>query len=108
MRSRCPDHQIDDVTGLFHNDVAGTGAVEVPRRLARQVAAIAIGLQEQHLADASLLDKFHGRGAIRLMPVLETLLENPLGCASGIGDLAAILWSDRHRSFAIHVLANLE
>jgi len=42
------------------------------------------------------------------VPVLEALLENTLGCASGVGDLTTILRRDRHRLFAIHILADLE
>ena len=39
---------------------------------------------------------------------MEALLENTLGCASGVGDLTTILRRDRHRLFAIHILADLE
>src|ERR1700694_5962945 len=108
MRTRGPDHEVDDVAGLLDDVVARARAVEIPERFPRQVPAIAVGLQEQHLSDAAFLDELHRGGAIRIMSQLEARLKDPLSCARGIDYLTAILGRDSHRLFAIHTLADLE
>ena len=87
------------MAGLLDDVVAGARAVEVPENLVGKVASVTIGLQEQHLANAALMDDFHGGSAIRIVAQLEAGLENSLGAFGGVGHHAALLGGQRHGLF---------
>src|SRR5262249_38904026 len=73
-----------------------------------KVAAIAIALQEENLADAALFYEIHCRGAIRIVTQLKAGLEDSFSGGAGVGDLAAILRRKSHRLFTVDVLSDLE
>src|SRR5882672_10848815 len=50
--------------------------IPISKHLVRQVAGVTVGLQEQHLANAAIMNDFHRSRAIGIVAQLEAGLEN--------------------------------